>query len=90
MANLLFKFSWDHRPFPYNLAQGKRQFMLPFVSGIPNLNRQLSLVQGAGTAAGGTLTTSVFDDTVGRVLKVGDFGLGKSIRNVDAGRANLK
>ncbi|WP_372556624.1 phage tail fiber protein, partial [Acinetobacter pittii] len=51
MANLVFKFSWDHRPFPYNASQGKRQFMLPFASGIPNLNPQLSQVQGAGTAA---------------------------------------
>lgn len=89
MANLLFKFSWNHQPFPYNSAEGKRQFMLPFASGIPNLNPQLSQVQGVGTAAGGTLTTSVFDDTVGRVLKVGDFGLGKPFRNVDAGGANL-
>ena len=89
MANLLFRFSWDHRPFVYNSSQGKRQFMLPFASGIPNLNPQLSQVQGAGTAAGGTLTTSVFDDTVGRVLKVGDFGLGKPLRNTDAGGTNL-
>ncbi|MFG3950374.1 phage tail protein, partial [Acinetobacter baumannii] len=37
MANLVFKYSWDHRPYPYNSAQGKRQFMLPFASGIPNL-----------------------------------------------------
>ncbi|OTS02251.1 hypothetical protein CAT25_04365 [Acinetobacter pittii] len=51
MANLVFKFIWDHRPFPYNASQGKRQFMLPFASGIPNLNPQLSQVQGAGTAA---------------------------------------
>ncbi|MDI7712821.1 pyocin knob domain-containing protein, partial [Acinetobacter baumannii] len=35
----------------YNASQGKRQFMLPFASGIPNLNPQLSQVQGAGTAA---------------------------------------
>ncbi|EXC26069.1 hypothetical protein [Acinetobacter sp. 809848] len=51
MANLVFKFNWDHRPFQLNSAQGKRQFMLPFASGIPNLNPQLSQVQGAGTAA---------------------------------------
>lgn len=89
MANLLFKFSWDHRPFPYNSAQGKRQFMLPFASGIPNLNPQLSQVQGAGTAAAGTLTTSFSDDTIGRVLRVGDFGLGKQLRNTDVGGADL-
>ncbi|MBM7141196.1 hypothetical protein D3C81_110370 [compost metagenome] len=89
MANLLFKFSWDHRPFLYNSAEGKRQFMLPFASGIPNLNPQLSQVQGAGTAAAGTLTTSYLDDTVGRVLRVGDFGLGKPLRNTDVGGADL-
>ena len=50
--------------------------MLPFASGIPNLNPQLSQVQGAGTAAAANLTTSVSDDTIGRVLRVGDFGLG--------------
>ncbi|OBY75261.1 pyocin knob domain-containing protein [Acinetobacter gyllenbergii] len=89
MANLVFKFNWDHRPYPYNAAQGKRQFMLPFASGIPNLNPNLSQVQGAGTAAGGTLTTSVSDDTVGRVLRVGDFGFGKPLRNTDVGGADL-
>ncbi|WP_176509401.1 MULTISPECIES: pyocin knob domain-containing protein [Pseudomonas] len=31
-----------------------------------------------GTAAAATLTTSALDDTVGRVLKVGDFGLGRN------------
>ncbi|AWO14705.1 phage tail protein [Acinetobacter baumannii] len=55
MANLVFKFSWDHRPFPYNSAQGKRQFMLPFASGIPNLNPNFSQVQGtAAISQGGT------------------------------------
>ncbi|HDX6161361.1 TPA: phage tail protein, partial [Acinetobacter baumannii] len=56
MANLVFKFSWDHRPFPYNSAQGKRQFMLPFASGIPNLNPRWDQIQGGGNAATGTLT----------------------------------
>lgn len=79
MANLVFKYSWDHRPFPYNSAQGKRQFMLPFASGIPNLTPDISQVQGAGTAAQGTLTIARNDSTPGRVLKVGDFGLGTSI-----------
>ncbi|MEF0861576.1 phage tail protein, partial [Acinetobacter baumannii] len=51
MANLVFKFSWDHRPFPYNSAQGKRQFMLPFASGIPNLTPDYTQVRGLGTAA---------------------------------------
>ncbi|EHU3217879.1 phage tail protein [Acinetobacter baumannii] len=79
MANLVFKYSWDHRPYPYNSAQGKRQFMLPFASGIPNLTPNISQVQGAGTAAQGTLTIARDDSTPGRVLKVGDFGLGTSI-----------
>lgn len=51
MANLLFRFSWDHRPFVYNSSQGKRQFMLPFASGIPNLTPDYSQVIGLGTAA---------------------------------------
>ncbi|MFI8035195.1 phage tail protein [Acinetobacter sp. ABJ_C3_5] len=51
MANLVFKFNWEHRPYPYNFAQGKQQFMLPFASGIPNLTPDISEVQGAGTAA---------------------------------------
>lgn len=51
MANLVFKFNWEHRPFPYNAASGKLQFMLPFASGIPNLAPDISQVQGAGTAA---------------------------------------
>ncbi|MDV2096808.1 phage tail protein, partial [Acinetobacter baumannii] len=51
----VFKFSWDHRPFPYNSAQGKRQFMLPFASGIPNLSPNFSQVQGtAAISQGGT------------------------------------
>ncbi|TDH87238.1 phage tail protein [Acinetobacter baumannii] len=55
MANLVFKFSWDHRPFPYNASQGKRQFMLPFASGIPNLSPNFSQVQGtAAISQGGT------------------------------------
>jgi len=76
MANLVFKFSWDHRPFQYNSAQGKRQFMLPFASGIPNLTPDYTQVQGLGNAATGTLTTAKDDSTTGRVLRVGDFGLG--------------
>ncbi|MCY6389557.1 phage tail protein, partial [Acinetobacter baumannii] len=100
MANLVFKFNWDHRPFQLNSAQGKRQFMLPFASGIPNLSPNFSQVQGTaaisqggtgaitaaearsnlglGNAAQGTLTTSTFDSILGRILKVGDFGLGSS------------
>ncbi|WP_109046427.1 phage tail fiber protein [Acinetobacter baumannii] len=76
MANLVFKYSWDHRPYPYNSAQGKRQFMLPFASGIPNLTPDWTQVTGLGSAATGTLTAGSFDKTLGRVVKVGDFGVG--------------
>ncbi|MCX3401351.1 phage tail protein [Acinetobacter baumannii] len=59
MANLVFKFSWDHRPFPYNALQGKRQFMLPFASGIPNLAPNFSQVVGtAAISQGGTGATT--------------------------------
>ncbi|HDX6195847.1 TPA: phage tail protein [Acinetobacter baumannii] len=59
MANLVFKFSWDHQPFPYNSAQGKRQFMLPFASGIPNLAPNFSQVVGtAAISQGGTGATT--------------------------------
>ncbi|WP_343514100.1 phage tail protein [Acinetobacter baumannii] len=62
MANLVFKFSWDHRPFPYNSAQGKRQFMLPFASGIPNLAPNFSQVQGTAVVSqGGTGATTALD-----------------------------
>lgn len=76
MANLVFKFSWDHRPFPYNSAQGKWQFMLPFASGIPNLNPRWDQMQGGGNATTGTLTTSPTDMTSGRILRMGDYGYG--------------
>lgn len=59
MANLVFKFNWDHRPFQLNSAQGKRQFMLPFASGIPNLSPNFSQVQGtAAISQGGTGATT--------------------------------
>ncbi|CAM0615027.1 fibronectin type III domain-containing protein [Acinetobacter baumannii] len=59
MANLVFKFNWDHRPFQLNSAQGKRQFMLPFASGIPNLAPNFSQVQGtAAISQGGTGATT--------------------------------
>ncbi|MDQ9890057.1 phage tail fiber protein [Acinetobacter pittii] len=57
--NLVFKFNWDHRPFPYNALQGKRQFMLPFASGIPNLAPNFSQVVGtAAISQGGTGATT--------------------------------
>ncbi|MDC4478727.1 phage tail protein [Acinetobacter baumannii] len=98
MANLVFKYSWDHRPYPYNSAQGKRQFMLPFASGIPNLAPDWTQVQGLGNAATGTITTSNSDLTAGRILKVGDFGVGLpqtiadtsvDLNNVGAGFFNI-
>lgn len=59
MANLVFKFNWDHRPFQLNSAQGKRQFMLPFASGIPNLAPNFSQVVGtAAISQGGTGATT--------------------------------
>ncbi|MCW1388141.1 phage tail protein [Acinetobacter baumannii] len=62
MANLVFKFNWDHRPFPYNASQGKRQFMLPFASGIPNLAPNFSQVVGtAAISQGGTGATTAAD-----------------------------
>ncbi|KRI61186.1 phage tail protein [Acinetobacter pittii] len=62
MANLVFKFNWDHRPFQLNSAQGKRQFMLPFASGIPNLVPNFSQVVGTATISqGGTGATTAAD-----------------------------
>nr|WP_312825127.1 phage tail protein [Acinetobacter oleivorans] len=62
MANLVFKFNWDHRPFQLNSAQGKRQFMLPFASGIPNLSPNFSQVVGtAAISQGGTGATTAAD-----------------------------
>ncbi|WP_445536374.1 phage tail fiber protein [Acinetobacter sp. G18] len=62
MANLVFKFNWDHRPLPYNALQGKRQFMLPFASGIPNLDPNFSQVIGtAAISQGGTGATTAAD-----------------------------
>ncbi|EPH1528051.1 phage tail protein, partial [Acinetobacter baumannii] len=84
MANLVFKFSWDHRPFPYNSAQGKRQFMLPFASGIPNLAPNFSQVQGtAAVSQGGTGATTALDART-------NLGLGSAAtRNVGTTAGNL-
>ncbi|HEO1775340.1 TPA: phage tail protein [Acinetobacter baumannii] len=73
MANLVFKFNWDHRPYPYNAAQGKRQFMLPFASGIPNLTPGFSQIQNipASNPASRNVGTSA-----GNIMEVGAFGLG--------------
>ncbi|MCU4367509.1 phage tail protein [Acinetobacter courvalinii] len=68
MAKLVFKFNWEHRPFPYNSASGKQQFMLPFASGIPNLAPDFSQVQGTATVEqGGTGAT----DATGARLNLG-------------------
>ncbi|ENX41537.1 hypothetical protein [Acinetobacter sp. NIPH 2100] len=71
MANLVFKFNWDHRPYPFNYAQGKRQFMLPFASGIPNLTPDWTQVQGLRDAA-----TKAVGEQAGNVMQVGAFGWG--------------
>lgn len=70
MANLLFRFSWDHRPFVYNSSQGKRQFMLPFASGIPNLTPDWTQVTGLGTAA-----TRNSGTEAGEVATFGSYGV---------------
>lgn len=73
MANLVFKFNWDHRPFPYNSAQGKRQFMLPFASGIPNLAPAFSQITNIPNT---NPASRVVGTAVGNVMEVGAFGLG--------------
>lgn len=73
MANLVFKFSWDHRPFPYNSAQGKRQFMLPFASGIPNLAPAFSQITDIPAT---NPASRVIGTAAGNVMEVGAFGLG--------------
>ncbi|MBJ8478403.1 phage tail protein [Acinetobacter pittii] len=79
MANLLFRFSWDHRPFVYNSSQGKRQFMLPFASGIPNLTPDWTQVTGLGNAATYSVTGSREDTTGAGLIKVGDYGIGSQL-----------
>lgn len=74
MANLAFKFNWEHRPYPYNSAQCKQQFMLPFASGIPNLTPDISQVQGLGTAAAKNIGTGAGE--VFEFLATGLGGLG--------------
>ncbi|VCX78008.1 hypothetical protein BANRA_04053 [Acinetobacter baumannii] len=89
MANLVFKYSWDHRPFPYNASQGKRQFMLPFASGIPNLTPNWTQVQGLGNAATYPVT-STREDTAGTgLIKVGDYGIGSQLIKESATLASL-
>ena len=80
MANLVFKFSWDHRPFQLNSAQGKRQFMLPFASGIPNLTPDWTQVQGLKDAA-----TKAVGEKTGNVMQVGAFGWGVASPTITTG-----
>ncbi|MGK6755726.1 hypothetical protein ACKUV4_018335 [Acinetobacter baumannii] len=57
-----------HSPQLYQLQRGQAQ-----------LRRHLLRTGlGLGNAAQGTLTTSTFDSNVGRILRIGDFGLGSS------------
>lgn len=80
MANLVFKYSWDHRPFPYNSAQGKRQFMLPFASGIPNLTPDYTQVAGLGTAATKNTGTGDGEIPVYTAAGLSGFGYGGRLR----------
>ncbi|MFW1838644.1 phage tail protein [Acinetobacter gyllenbergii] len=73
MANLVFKFNWDHRPYPYNAAQGKRQFILPFASGIPNLAPGFSQIQNIPIS---NPSSRSIGTNSGNVMEVGAFGLG--------------
>lgn len=79
MANLVFKFSWDHRPFQYNSAQGKRQFMLPFASGIPNLTPDWTQVIGLGTAATKNVGTGAGEVFELLATGLGGFGYGTRV-----------
>jgi len=89
MANLIFKFNWEHRPYPYNAAQGKQQFMLPFASGIPNLTPDWTQVQGLGNAATFTAQTSKTDITPNSLLRVGAYGWGEQQSSIGAASLNL-
>lgn len=76
MANLVFKFNWEHRPFPYNFAQGKQQFMLPFASGIPNLTPDWTQVQGLGNAATKTVGSEIGNLPEHGLYGISNFGYG--------------
>lgn len=79
MANLVFKFNWEHRPYPYNSVQGKQRFMLPFASGIPNLTPDISQVQGAGTAASKNIGTGAGEVFELLATGLGGFGYGARV-----------
>ncbi|MGK8800952.1 phage tail protein [Acinetobacter seifertii] len=79
MANLVFKFNWDHRPFPYNSAQGKRQFMLPFASGIPNLAPAFSQITNIPNTNPASRSIGI---QPGNVMEVGAYGLGQTVPNL--------
>ncbi|AVI33064.1 phage tail protein [Acinetobacter baumannii] len=87
MANLVFKFSWDHRPFPYNSAQGKRQFMLPFASGISNLAPAFSQITDIPTT---NPASRVIGTAAGNVMEVGAFGLGgRSVNSTNTDKIDV-
>lgn len=73
MANLVFKYSWSHGPYPLNSAQGKQQFMLPFASGIPNLSPAFSQIHDIPST---NPASRVIGTSDGNVMQVGAFGIG--------------
>jgi len=86
MANLVFKYRWNHGPYPMNSAQGKQQFMLPFASGIPNLSPAFSQIHDipVSNPASRSIGTALGD-----VVEVGAFGLGRTqdsnLNNINSG-----
>lgn len=78
MANLVFKFSWSHGPYPLNSAQGKRQFMLPFASGIPNLAPAFSQIHDIPSTNPASRLIGI---QPGNVMEVGAYGLGLTAVN---------
>lgn len=78
MANLVFKYSWNHGPYPLNSAQGKRQFMLPFASGIPNLAPAFSQIHDIPTTNPASRLIGI---QPGNVMEVGAYGLGLTATN---------
>ncbi|WP_336017356.1 phage tail protein [Acinetobacter pittii] len=78
MANLVFKYSWSHGPYPLNSAQGKRQFMLPFASGIPNLAPAFSQIHDIPTTNPASRLIGI---QPGNVMEVGAYGLGLTATN---------
>ncbi|QDB84203.1 phage tail protein [Acinetobacter pittii] len=78
MANLVFKYRWNHGPYPFNSAQGKRQFMLPFASGILNLAPAFSQIHDIPTTNPASRLIGIQS---GNVMEVGAYGLGLTATN---------